>query len=241
MQTKNMTIEEMDEAGKGLARLAILSEVDHDGDTYKAGAFSWKEGGDQWAPILPAHNRSKMPFGKARVFERDGAAFAELNINLGTQVGKDWHSALKFDLDTGKPVQEWSYGYDALEAEQDYQSGRGAKRVLTKVDVSEVSTVIRGAGIGTGTLSMKAAKDTGELKAAHFERLLGDLGALADALETDPSIASATGIKQLTQIHGELGDALAEIASADPSAMNAAGQKALFDYLSGMAAKHLRA
>ena len=63
LQTKNMSIVSMDEAGKGLAELATLSAVDNDGDTYEPGAFSWKEGGHQWAMMMPAHNRRAIPFG----------------------------------------------------------------------------------------------------------------------------------------------------------------------------------
>ena len=66
IETKALAVEEMDEAGKGLARIATLSAVDHDGDAYARGAFGWTE---QWVPILPAHDRHAMPFGKARIFE----------------------------------------------------------------------------------------------------------------------------------------------------------------------------
>jgi hypothetical protein len=55
---KSLTIEKMDDAGTGLARIAQLSSVDSDGDTYERGAFSWKAGGGQWVQILPAHDRA---------------------------------------------------------------------------------------------------------------------------------------------------------------------------------------
>lgn len=198
MQTKMMTVTEMGEAGKGLALIANLADIDHDGDTYEAGAFNWKE---QWCPLLAAHDRSRMQFGKARVFEEGDRAFAELHLNLGTQAGREWHEALKFDLATGSPVQEWSYGYDVLDA--DYQiRAAGRVRRLKRLDVHEVSTVIRGAGRGTGTLSMK------EMKEAAFAPLIAGLGELAEALGGDPASLSATGRKQLEQIHAVLGKAL---------------------------------
>jgi hypothetical protein len=201
-----MTITEMGDAGKGLALIANLADVDHDGDTYEPGAFNWKE---QWCPLLSAHDRSRMQFGKARVFEEGDKAYAELHLNLGTQAGREWHEALKFDLATGNPVQEWSYGYDVLDADYQIRGQSGRVRRLKRLDVHEVSTVVRGAGRGTGTLSMKALKD------AAFAPLIGGLGELADALKGDPQSLTATGRKQLEQIHAELGKALTP---ADPDA-----------------------
>lgn len=209
MHTKSMTITEMGDTGKGLALLARMNEIDHDGDTYAKGAFSWK--GDQWCPLIGAHNRSMMPFGKARVFEDGDVAYAELHLNLDTEAGKEWHAALKFDLATGQPVQQYSYGYDVLDA--DYLI-RGDKRVrqLKQLDVHETSTVIRGAGRGTGTLSMKA------LKEAAFAPLIGSLGELAEALQGDPQALTATGRKQLEQIHVAIGKVLEPADLADPEA-----------------------
>ena len=210
MQTKNMTVTEMDEAGKGLALLAQLTAVDHDGDTYAPGAFNWKE---QWAPLLTAHDRFGMPFGKARIFEQGDKAYAELHINLDTQAGRDWHSALKFDLATGKSVQEWSYGYDVLDFEFKANPD-GRIRELKRLDVHEVSTVVRGAGRGTGTVMIKGLK--GALKQAVFDDLFADLGNMVTALQGDPDLLSATGKKQLAEIHASLGLAIERI-GGDPA------------------------
>ena len=203
MQTKTLTIEDMTDAGIGLARLATLSSVDSDGDTYEAGAFGWKSGEQQWAPIIVAHDRRTMPFGKTRVYEKSDEALAELHLNLDTQLGRDWHAALKFDLAKGEPVQEWSYGYEVLDA-QELWRGRDRVRSIKRIDVHEVSTVIRGAGVGTRTLAMKSAK----LKEAHFAPLVASLGELADALPGNPAALSATGRKQLEEIHVAIGKAL---------------------------------
>lgn len=154
-QTKSLLIEKMDEAGHGLARLATLAEVDHDGDTYTPGAFGWKDGQEQWCPMLPAHDRMAMPIGKARVYEEGGVAYAELHLNLETQAGMEWHKSLKFDLATGRPAQEWSYGFTTVDAVFE-QRGQDRVRNLKRVDVHEVSPVVRGAGVGTATLMMKS-------------------------------------------------------------------------------------
>jgi HK97 family phage prohead protease len=201
MLTKNLTVTEMGETGKGLAILARLSEVDHDGDTYAPGAFSWKDGGEQWCPLIHHHDRYRMPFGKARVYEEGDIAYAELHLNLETQGGRDWHKTLLFDLAKGKPVQEYSYGFGVVESDFT-QRGETRVRVLKRLDVHEVSTVIRGAGRGTGTLSMKSLKDAG------FAPLIAGLGELAEALGGDPASLSTTGRKQLEEIHIALGKAL---------------------------------
>lgn len=212
MPMKSLTIKEMDEAGTGVARIAQLSSIDSDGDTYERGAFSWKEGGGQWVQILPAHDRRAMPLGKAWIYEEGDAALAKLHLNLDTQAGKDWHATLKFDLAKGNPVQEWSYGYQVLDA--DFQV-RGEQRVqvLKRLDVDEISPVIRGAGVGTGTLAMKelGSIKSAELKEKHFAPLIAGLGELVSALPGDPSVLSATGLKQLEEIEASIGAVLAPL------------------------------
>lgn len=198
-QIKSMAIQEMDASGKGLARLATLSAIDKGGDTYAPGAFSWKEGGEQWAMMVPGHNRRAIPFGKARVYEEGDHALAELHLNLETSAGRDWHKALMFDFAIGKPVQEWSYGYNS---EYTYRvSAAGRTRVLTKVDVDEVSPVLRGEGDDTRTLAIKSAKLTDD----HHAALIGSLGELASAIDADPNVVSASGLKQLREIHDAIG------------------------------------
>jgi hypothetical protein len=233
MKTKTLTIEAMDEAGKGLARIATLSAVDHDGDTYLPGAFSWKEGGQQWCSILPAHDGRATPLGKARVYEDADAALAELFFNLEIPAAKSWHSAIMFDLANGGPVQEYSYGFDTIDA--DFQM-RGADRVrlLKRLDVHEVSPVLKGAGIGTRTLAMKGAS----LKEEHFASLIGGLGELADALPADASAISATGLKQLEEIERAIGGVLSPLREA-AAKERAAIDSALAGFLLHQSRPHL--
>ncbi len=243
MHTKAMTIEEMNEAGKGLARIAVLSAVDHDGDTYLPGAFSWK-GGYQWVQILPAHDRWACPLGKARVYEEGDAAFAELNLNLDTEEGRNWHAALKFDLATGNPIQEWSYGFDVLDADFEIR-GDARVRKLKRLDVHEVSPVLRGAGIGTRTLGLKGLKGAA-LKEDHFRALLGGLDELAQTLgqamdgQGHVSVLSAQGVKQLADIQQAIGTVLAPI-EAKAHAERVAGDTVLAQFLMLQSRHNLRA
>ena len=198
MLTKALAIKEMDEKGQGLALLADMADVDKDGDTYTKGAFSWKSEG-QWAPILPAHNWGQMPFGKARVYEDGTKALAELKLNLDTNAGRDWHAALKFDLKTGQPAQQWSYGYDILDFANETRSGQNVRN-LKKLSVLEVSPVIVGAGKGTRTLAMKGVS----FKGSDFAAILEQLQTMASAIDANPDLMSATGIKQLSDIRAKL-------------------------------------
>ena len=198
MFTKALAIKEMDEKGQGLALLANMKDVDKDGDTYSKGAFAWKSGG-QWAPIVPAHNWKEMPFGKARVYEDGSEAIAELKLNLDTNAGRDWHAALKFDLETGSPVQQWSYSYDVLDFANESRGGQKVRN-LKKLSVLEVSPVIVGAGKGTRTLEMKGVS----LKESDFAAILEQLQTMAKAIDANPELMSATGIKQLWDIRAKL-------------------------------------
>lgn len=219
-EIKSMLVEKMDDAGHGLARLATLSEVDHDGDTYTAGAFGWKEGEEQWAPMLPAHNRGAMPIGKVRVYEEGGVALAELHLNLDTAAGKDWQSHLKFDLAKGKATQEWSYGFGIVDAAYE-QRGDDRIRVLKRVDVHEVSPVVRGAGVGTATLAMKGSfADQLDAAIAALDDLVGRAGDIAQLRAGDGRAMSKARLDQLAGLKARLDQLLVagRCDAADPVA-----------------------
>jgi hypothetical protein len=203
-QTKKLTVKEVGPEGRVLAVIVDdLSAVDHDGDTYVAGAFMWKGDDGQWAMIVPAHQQQHLPLGKVRVYEEAGAVLAEMNFNLATQAGQDWFTAIKFDVENGNPVQEWSFGYQA--ADFDFrQDGVKRVRVLKQVDVREVSPVLRGAGLRTRTLDVKGLS----LKSAQFDQLVAGLEAVVEVLSDGTEQLSATGLKQLADLHDALSAAL---------------------------------
>lgn len=126
------------------ATIATLGVVDADGDLVAPGALD-----GQTVPIQPAHDQSHHALGKARVEERGGEAVAVGEFN-STQAGRDWCSAVKFDIDNPPAIQEWSWGYVPVEWRMDEVDGKQV-RVLERVDLLEVSPVIRGASVGTGT------------------------------------------------------------------------------------------
>ena len=150
MERKAITqLKELTDEGVGLARIATLNVVDSDGDITLPGAF-----GEQLVKVLPSHDWMALPLGKARIFEKGDEVLAEFKINLETSSGKDWHSALKFDLADGKGLIEWSYGFTIVESDSETRDGDRV-RILKKLNVHEVSPVMLGAGVDTGTLTIK--------------------------------------------------------------------------------------
>lgn len=130
------------------AVVATLSVVDSDGDVLLPGAFA---GADK-VPIVPAHRHEHVPIGRARIVERGGEAVAEGEFNMDLESGREWCSALKFDLADGEPVGEWSFSFHIPEGGSSTETRDGEHvRVLSKLDVIEVSPVLRGAGVNTRT------------------------------------------------------------------------------------------
>jgi hypothetical protein len=91
---------------------------------------------------------------------------------------------LKFDLENGEPKQEWSYGFDIVESEKGEQEGRDVQ-FLKQIKIHEFSPVILGAGMGTGTMSMKS----GVTLTSQFESVATSLVEAANLLERCRSLA----------------------------------------------------
>lgn len=153
MERKMFRVKDLDDAGSAQAVIATLNVVDHDGDVTMPGAF-----GEQQAKVQPAHDWMHVALGKAKIREEGDEVIADVKFNMDIEAARDWHSALKFDLKNGTPLQEWSYGFAISSPEG---SSRGEHegqevRFLKSVDVHEVSPVLLGAGRGTRTLSAKS-------------------------------------------------------------------------------------
>lgn len=196
-ERKALRVKAIDDKGQGTAVFATLNVKDLDGDVTVPGAF-----GKQDVMVLPTHNWSSVPIGKGSTYERGDKALVDFSMNLDTASGRDWHAALKFDLEHGEPIQEWSYGFSITAAEPKVIDGEEI-RELQKLDVHEVSPVVLGAGIGTGTLAMKAAIENGDLSREQLDNL-------ADALT--PLLAKAGGSRrfadQITETIEECKDIL---------------------------------
>jgi hypothetical protein len=155
-QTKTVKAKLIDagDAGSFEAIIATFDEVDSDGDIVLHGAFD----NVKVAPIMPAHFHGSVPLGKATIEERVDKAVAVGKFNLDVAPARDWHEAIKFDLEHPPPVQEWSWGYHAIESSEENRDGERI-RLLAKLDITEISPVLRGASVGTMTLSAKSAPE----------------------------------------------------------------------------------
>lgn len=141
----------LDEAGRVRVAFAQLNVIDSDGDLTHPGAFPTKDvpmsafGHTSWGGELPPGRGSVKEVGDWGVFE--GQFF------LDTSGGRDTYLTVK----AMAGLQEWSYGYEATEFDFGKSDGRQIRN-LRKLDVFEVSPVLKGAGIGTHTLDVKSSK-----------------------------------------------------------------------------------
>lgn len=157
--------------GKVEAVFSTLNVVDKDGDVTLPGFL-----GKQIVSMIPAHDWSHVPIGKGETREEGDEAVAALKMNLEIESARDWHSALKFDLNNWTPIQEWSYTFNILEGGSEYgKLGDKDVRFLKPLEDGspgsknwEISPVLVGAGVDTHTRTVKAAGNRfrGEVDAA---------------------------------------------------------------------------
>ncbi len=154
METKHFKVDKKRmklEKGAGSAVIATLNVKDKDGDVTLPGAF-----GEQHVNLIAAHNYSMPRLGKGVIKEQDDLVIADFKFNLDKDAptAREWYSSLKFDLENGEPLQEWSYGFKVIDSEMG-DFNEEPVRFLKSLEVIEISPVVKGAGVGTGTLSLK--------------------------------------------------------------------------------------
>lgn len=165
METKQISsVKQLNEKGEGVAVIATLNVIDLDRDVTLPGAF-----GEQVVPMVPAHDWMEAPIGKAALREAEKEVIAEFQLNLKTDAGRNWYEALKFDLDRPPMKQQYSYGFSIVESESGMFENQRV-RFLKSLQVHEISPVLLGAGVGTGTLALKGAK-SGALGVKMAEQL----------------------------------------------------------------------
>ena len=153
-----------DAQGEVTAAFAKLEVVDHDGDVTLPGAF---QAGQKVKVCQTGHAHHVRVAGAGTIIGEEAApdgslwAVAELKYFLDTEAGREEFATVKALADAGYS-QEWSYGYDILDAGPGQVDGKNVQ-LLKALSVYEISPVLRGAGIGTHTLAVKA--QTGECEA----------------------------------------------------------------------------
>lgn len=147
------------EDGSVSATIATLNVKDHDSDVTLPGFF-----GTQPTKIVGAHDWNDIILGKGEVHEDGDNVIFEGRFNLDDPDAAKLHAKLKFDMENPPALVEWSYGFHTLPgAVEPFKNHpeHGDGFFLRPVDggpgakVAEVSPVVAGAGIGTGTLAVK--------------------------------------------------------------------------------------
>ena len=193
--TKSLRFEVKD-AAKGLveAVFSTFNVKDFDDDMTLPGAFE-----DGASVTISAYGHKSwmgaLPVGKGAIRAEAGRAVLDGQFFLQTDAGKETFEVVKA---MGQD-QQWSYGYDVLETGTltDEMRQKGISRVLQKLKVYEVSPVLVGAGVGTGTLSVKAMDEAAMMPkfavgdrvvatADHEEGMSGMAGAIAEARPGNP-------------------------------------------------------
>jgi hypothetical protein len=194
------------EKGDVEAVVATLDVVDKDREVIRSGAI--KSGAkvklSEWGHNSVPFMGSAPPVGKGVVLVEGNRVVFRGKFFLTTARGAEAFRTLK---EMG-PDQEWSFGYRVLESQDPDAAwrGKGAMRVLTKLEPFEVSPVTIAAGVGTRTVAVKcdacAAKDAADEAADTTEKGSPDqaaAAALATAQALDGEAAAAAAVMATKQ------------------------------------------
>jgi phage head maturation protease len=159
--------------GSFRATFSRFNVVDRDGDVTMPDAF---EKGQEVRIAQWGHNWGSPVIGKGAIDFDGERAWVDGEFFLETTAGKDTYLAVK----ALGALQEWSYGF-AIKERSFGEFGEPPQHVqfLRRLDVFEVSPVMIGAGIGTGTDAIKGAT-----LAAESDAVLAAVTGLADRLKS---------------------------------------------------------
>lgn len=168
--------------GSFRATFSRFDVIDRDGDVTMPDAFTR---GQEVRIAQWGHNWSAPAVGKGKIDFDGERAWVDGEFFLDTTVGKDTYLAVK-NLGT---LQEWSYGF-AIKERSFGEFGEPPQHVqfLRRLDVFEVSPVMIGAGIGTGTDAIKGAT-----LAAESDAVLAAVSNLADRLKSLAELRAKEG------------------------------------------------
>jgi len=137
--------------GQVEAVFATFEKLDHDGDVAFAKNFT-----DKQPVVISAYGhkswQGQLPYGTGVIRVGATEAVMEGQFTLKAQHAADAWEVIKAVSDAG--LQEWSYNLANLKSHRGTWDGQPA-RFLDSFDTQEVSPVLKGASIGTTTLSTK--------------------------------------------------------------------------------------
>lgn len=225
-----MSVKEITDTGTVTAVVATLGVKDHDGDVTLPGFF-----GEQHPGIVASHDWSDILLGKGTLTEDGDRAVFEGRFNLDDPDAQKLHSKLVFDVANPPAQIEWSYGYALKDGARqtfadhpDYGSGAflGPVDDGPGVTVFEVSPVLRAAGIGTGTTTVKELDPgggAGNLTAKFSDEIAAAVAAAESVCERAEAIMDLRPLggkskEQIGRMAAELQDAAtaAKALTAEP-------------------------
>jgi HK97 family phage prohead protease len=160
-----IVLKEDGEDGTFKSVFAQFNVIDHDGDVTQPGAF--RDGAET---VVEGWNHDwGLPVGKGVIHSNEREAWIEGKFFLDTAQGKDHYLTLK----NLEGLEEWSYTFDIEAAEAGEFDGERV-RFLKRLDVWGVAPVTRGAGIGTRTVTLKAAPQLTEDEIVRLKALACD-------------------------------------------------------------------
>ncbi len=238
MERKSFTGIELkaEKPGAFTAKIAQLNVIDKDHDVTLPGSFPQGK-----SILISAYQHESwmgaLPVGKGMVKEVGDDVIVEGEFNLKTETGREHYETIKF----APELQEWSYGFRVTKrGEETEWNGQPVGRIIKGVDIFEASPVLRGAGVGTGTLAIKTDKGvTLETQTEAALTAVADLVARVKALtalrqeQGKAPLAAANeerlnkALKSLTDLEAEIKALLTKPEPAD----SAAAQKLFGEFL----------
>jgi hypothetical protein len=181
---KQLSRVEIKDAAKGdvSAVFSTFNVRDSDGDVTLPGAF------EEGAPVvISSYNHTSWggnrPVGKGKIRTTKSEAILDGRFFMDTVDGRETFEVVKGLAESS--LGEWSYGFDIEEAESGTFDGDEVQ-FLKRLKVFEVSPVLRGAGINTRTLAVKALTGPAELAATEYARFTRDELDRRISMELDP-------------------------------------------------------
>jgi len=192
MDTKRLGLVEIKDEAKGefSSIIATYGALDSDGDVTEPGAH---KDGQRVVVSSYGHSAAKgqLPVGTATLQVQNNRTVAKGNYFMDIPEARDSFLTMKRLHEQG--LGEWSYGYEVLDAEMGERDGRRV-RFLKSLDVFEVSHVLRGAGVGTRTLTAKDAPNHPEPTMTEYKAAIRPHPGAVTAREWDgPAVLAAIG------------------------------------------------
>lgn len=204
-KTATLAASDSDVEGQIKAVFSTFDVIDHDGDILRKSAFTH----GQPCAFVWSHDWSR-PIGKGVISVEDSRAVFDGSFFMQTVDGKNAYEICKAMSD----LQEFSYGFRVVDSNQIKHEGRTA-REITKVDVFEVSAVLKGASLGTRTLALKQQSrtwdDQDEALTLELEDYLARARSLADLRAKEGRALSTQRRTRLEQMRDVLTGGLEEL------------------------------